>query len=126
MASNALCLTLPVPPSANHLWRHVNGVTLLSKPARLYRKTVGEAVLIRGPGVSLPLTGRLKLSIALTPANRQRRDLDNCLKALQDALTHARVWLDDEQIDVLTVHRNPPDPQQPGVYVTISEVPCAC
>ncbi len=122
MASNALTLTLPVPPSANHLWRNLHGATLLSKAARTYRKVVGEAVLIRGPGVSLPLTGRLRLTLVLTAPDRRRRDLDNCIKPIQDALTHAGVWLDDEQIDILTAHRNPPDPQQPGVYVAISEV----
>jgi crossover junction endodeoxyribonuclease RusA len=31
--------------------------------------------------------------------------LDNVLKAANDALTHAGVWLDDEQIDELTVIR---------------------
>ncbi len=122
MASNALTLTLPVPPSANHLWRNLKGRTVLSKIARTYRKVVGEAVLMREPGVSLPLTGRLRLTLVLTAPDRRRRDLDNCIKPIQDALTHAGVWLDDEQIDVLTVHRNPPDPQQPGVYVAISEV----
>lgn len=119
---SALTINLPVPPSTNHLWRNVRGVVVLSKTARDYRKAVGEAVLMRGPGVSLPLTGRLKLSITLTTANHRRRDLDNCIKAIQDALTHAGVWLDDEQIDVLTIHRNPPDPKQPGVHVAISEL----
>ena len=122
MASNALCLTLPVPPSANHLWRNLRGATLLSKAARTYRKVVGEAVLMRGPGVSLPLTGRLRLTIILTAPDRRRRDLDNCIKPIQDALTHAGVWVDDEQIDALIIHRDPPNKAQPGVYVAVSEL----
>jgi len=121
-SGRCVSLTLPVPPSANHIWRNVSGVMMLSKPARAYRKAVGEAVLLRSPGVSLPLTGRLKLTIMLTTANHRRRDLDNCIKPLQDALTHAGVWLDDEQIDVLVVHRHPPNPKQPGVLVEISEL----
>ncbi len=122
-----LSLALPVPPSANSLWRNVNGLVLLSKPARIYRKTVLEIVLLRGAtGIRLPLTGRLRLTIALTQANRIRRDLDNCIKPIQDALTHAGIWLDDEQIDVLTVHRRAPDPKYSGAHVEIFELRCPC
>lgn len=37
--------------------------------------------------------------------DRRRRDLDNILKALFDALTHAGLWLDDSQIDFISISR---------------------
>ncbi|MEY4713325.1 MAG: hypothetical protein RIS88_2775 [Pseudomonadota bacterium] len=37
--------------------------------------------------------------------DRRRRDLDNTLKATQDAMTHAGIWDDDSQIDDLRIVR---------------------
>ena len=51
------------------------------------------------------LAGRLAVSMVACPPDRRARDLDNVLKATLDALTHAGVWLDDSQIDLLSVER---------------------
>jgi crossover junction endodeoxyribonuclease RusA len=57
--------------------------------------------------------------VAVAPDNRCR-DLDNILKALQDALQDAGVYNDDHQIDDLRVTRTAP--QKPGwVDVDITE-----
>ena len=53
-----------------------------------------------------PLEGRLTVTILAKMPDRRRRDLDNILKALFDAMTHAGVWLDDEQIDEIIIRRN--------------------
>lgn len=49
---------------------------------------------------------RLSLSILAYPPDRRKRDLDNILKSLLDALMHARVYSDDSQIDRLSIMRN--------------------
>jgi crossover junction endodeoxyribonuclease RusA len=77
---------------------------LISADGRRYRKEVGECVLMYVRG-SRPLNGRLSVRIEAQPPDKRKRDLDNLLKAPLDALTHAGLWVDDEQIDELTIVR---------------------
>lgn len=109
-------LTLPYPPSTNRYWRHVTinraGRTLISKAGRQYRKAVTDACL--AVGCPRAGAGRLRVDIAAFPPDRRRRDLDNILKGLLDAITHAGVWEDDSQIDELRVVRGFPDTRNGG------------
>lgn len=97
-------LQLPWAPSMNHYWRSVPGKgVLISAEGRGYRKAVADAILVqRG---AKQLAGRLVVHITTFAPDKRRRDLDNMLKPLLDALTHAGVWLDDEQIDDLHIIR---------------------
>ena len=106
---------LPWPPSVNRYWRHVNlkgrgQCTLISADGRAYKRAVSSAVLeqcaARGAALKT-LDGRLAVSMELCPPDRRKRDLDNSLKAVLDALTSAKVWRDDEQVDVLLLQRGP-------------------
>ena len=123
-----VALTLPYPPSVNHAWRRVGNKTVLSLDARLYRKAVAfEMWKLRLPGqrldpkkITLPLKNRLALSLAYIPPNHLRRDLDNGLKAVLDALTHAGLWRDDSQVDELHAFRATPDPKEPRLIVVVS------
>jgi len=53
----------------------------------------------------IPLTGPLSVEVLLYPPDRRRRDLDNTLKGLLDALEHAGVYLDDSLIERLSVEK---------------------
>ena len=124
MNEAALTLTLPVPPSSNHIWRRVGNMTLLSAEARRYRKAVkaqviGELMLRRWQ----PLAGRLAVKLALYPKTAVIRDLDNVFKLVGDSLTASGVWLDDSQIDCLMIERFPPDKTNPRIVVEIREYP---
>ncbi len=99
-----IAMSLPWPPSVNTYWRHVGAQVLISADGRKYRKEVGECVLMDVRGVR-PLPGRLSIRIEAYPPDKRKRDLDNLLKAPLDALTHAGLWIDDEQIDELTIVR---------------------
>ncbi len=37
--------------------------------------------------------------------NKTPRDIDNHAKAILDSMTHAGVWVDDEQVDILILVR---------------------
>lgn len=101
-------VTLPWPPSTNRIWRNVavrgKPRTLLSDEGRRFRSAAAQQCLLNRLA-GLRLDGRLQVVLLACPPDRRARDLDNTLKATLDALTHAGVWLDDSQIDLLTVQR---------------------
>jgi len=51
---------------------------------------------------------RLSVFIEAFPPDKRKRDLDNVLKSLLDALQHAGVYADDCQIDRLSIIRKSP------------------
>lgn len=95
-------IRLPYPPSVNHYWRRVGARTLISAEGRRYRKRI--AAILPGRRIAR-FDGALSVHVAVHPPDRRRRDLDNVCKALLDALEHAGVYEDDNQIDHLEVER---------------------
>ncbi|MFM7165224.1 MAG: RusA family crossover junction endodeoxyribonuclease [Planctomycetaceae bacterium] len=93
---------LPHPPSINHYSRHVGTRTFISRQGRAFRQAVCS--ILAAAGV-VPLEGPLIVEIAIFPPDRRRRDVDNVLKALLDALQHGRAYLDDSQIVRLTIEK---------------------
>lgn len=62
--------------------------------------------------MNVALTARLSIKIEASPPDRRTRDLDNILKSLLDAITHAKLIEDDSQFDDIRIIRMPP--QKPG------------
>lgn len=113
-------LALPWPPSINHYWRTWRGRVLLSREGRAYREAVGRALQgYRAP----PLTGRLEVRLVLHPPDRRRFDIDNRHKAPLDAMQHAGVFGNDEQIDALRIERGDVVPHG-RVDVCLEDHPC--
>ena len=113
-------ITLPLAPSANRYWRHVNTKTgarvLVSAEAKAYKDHVGW--LLKAAGVELTMRPvSLRLDVY---RKRKAGDLDNYVKILADAMTGI-AYADDSQI-VEIVARRFDDPTDPRVEVVIEEV----
>lgn len=98
-----ISLSLPFPPAVNNITAVVRGRKITSKRGRQYREDAVQSIQKQHRGA--PLTGRLAVKLVLIPPCRRKRDIDNYSKACLDAITAAGVWLDDEQIDRLTIIR---------------------
>lgn len=123
-------LVLPFPPSLNnYLVKSVrkhrqNGKHFvhvgLSKRALNYRAQVLECVLKAALRRRFWDYQRLRMKITLNPPNAARFDLDNFPKVLQDALTFAQFWRDDDQLDELVVIRGQKKAPQGEAIVQVS------
>lgn len=121
-----ITLYLPFPPSVNTYWRHISkgklaGRVLISEKGRQYRAEVLYTIGLARKLVQR-LEGRLAVEIIAHAPDRRQRDLDNLPKAILDSLTHAGVWTDDSQVDLLTIRRGPVNPQGLAI-VRISHMP---
>jgi crossover junction endodeoxyribonuclease RusA len=92
--------------------------TLISREGRRFRQRV--LAILAGLGVE-PLMGRLAVQVEVFPPDGRRRDLDNCLKSLFDALEKAGAYHDDSQITVLQAIKRKPEPSG-RVVVTIKTI----
>jgi crossover junction endodeoxyribonuclease RusA len=117
-------LTLPWPPSFNGYWQpfaivklcqpckacYFKGYTVtttmaLTKRSRMYRSEVHGAILeqlgLRKNRVAYEAP--VRVDVELRAPDSRRRDIDNHMKGLFDALTHAGIWTDDHLVDEMTV-----------------------
>lgn len=98
-------IELPFPPSTNHIWRHFRGRTVLSAAGRRFRQQV--CAILNAAAVR-PMEGKLCCSVTVYPPDRRRRDIDNLLKSLLDALQRGGAFPDDSQIVwLITVKATP-------------------
>jgi crossover junction endodeoxyribonuclease RusA len=111
---------LPWPPSNNVYWRRYRNVTTIGKDGKAYRAAV-QSFLADRHGVRFG-DKRLSVSMRLSAPSHRRYDLDNMAKCILDSLTHAGVFIDDSQIDILTMERGLVMPGIGQAIVTIREV----
>lgn len=109
------------------------GRRLTWSPKSDFYKAVARAGGWKRP--KFPLDGPLGLTVTLlfprpksVPIHQwfkwTRPDGDNCLKAVQDALSEARWWAEDSRVvDGRVVKRYAPAGQEPGVIIRVERVP---
>lgn len=99
-----IVLHLPWPPTVNSYYKVTRyGQRYLDKKVRAFRDLVAESVHEQIPGVTLDES--LFMEVYLYPPDKRKRDLDNYMKGLLDALTEAELWIDDSLVDQLHIFR---------------------
>lgn len=111
-----LLIELPWPPSVNHYYRRVGHRTLISREGRKYRT---EVCAILRDLYFRPLDGELAMTVDAYPPDKRRRDADNILKSLLDALQHAGAYHDDSQIKKLNIEMLKPARPDGNVIVRL-------
>ena len=106
--SDTIVLTLPMPPSVNNYYGHTapkahTVIKHIKEAGRNYRTAVKQYVLENNFNIQANIP--LKVEVVLNFPTNHRTDLDNRMKGLLDALTHAEVWEDDTLIDDLHIVR---------------------
>lgn len=94
--------TLPYPPSINGYWRNFKGRQIISKRGRDYANSVAEKMLelkLHSEMISCNVT----FEMTINPPTLRKYDVDNFTKGVFDALTKCGFWVDDEQVQKLTV-----------------------
>jgi crossover junction endodeoxyribonuclease RusA len=103
MTIKTLLLNLPFPPSVNTYWGFQGSHRFLTNKAKEFKTNCLKSFLAsnhQGFGAS-----RLKVCVELYAPDRRKRDIDNHVKSLLDALCQAGAFDDDSQIDHLTIVR---------------------
>ncbi len=99
-------LVLPWPPSVNHYWLlKRNGGRYISDAGRDFRNSVWAIARAKR---CTTMNGRVAVSVRASPPDKRKRDLDNILKALLDALQYVGLINDDSNIDDLHIVREEP------------------
>lgn len=116
-------LELPYPPSVNTYWavRKYRGRVAVGKSAKAiaWHASASAAILEAGrPTVGL---AAVKVEIVAHPPRRSC-DVDNCLKAILDALEAAGVVENDNQVAEITVRRGAVERSPGRVLVTIERM----
>jgi Holliday junction resolvase RusA-like endonuclease len=128
--SNALTFTIPGEPVPKERARTVRrgGRTKTFTPPRTatYEALVGMRAMLaaaeyrKAQGASWPTDARYAVHMLVVRSTRRACDLSNIAKAVEDgAQGVAGLWLDDAQIDELSVVRGRVDAHAPRVEVTV-------
>jgi Holliday junction resolvase RusA-like endonuclease len=92
--------TLPIPPSANRLWRVVNGRAIKSREYREWEEVAGLTLRLARPRPT-PSPAGVHIRITGGKGFNRARDADNCIKPALDLLRHGGALPGDS---VMTLH----------------------
>lgn len=98
-------LELPHPPSVNVYYRRSGHHIHISEQGRKFKLNVSE-IIATHHHIKFNML-RLKVHIDYYPPTKRKTDIDNRIKAVLDSLTDAGLWVDDEQVDELSIKRMP-------------------
>lgn len=97
-------ISLGWPPSINGYWATFRNRRIISKRGREYKKDSIEAIRQAGL-IDEKISGRVSFKMVMNPPSLRKYDIDNFCKAVFDSLSEAGFWVDDEQVDRLTIEK---------------------
>ena len=104
MINEELKLELSFPPTVNNYYVKTRSGVFISAKGRKYRNTIADEIHQQLSDMELG-EERINLNVVVHMPDRRKRDLDNYMKALLDAITKTGLWEDDSQIDQLCIYR---------------------
>lgn len=100
-------LTLPYPPSVNHYWGMRGKIRFLTAKAKKFRQEVVR--IVEELGLDNDIDSSLRLEMKVYPPDRRKRDVDNTIKPVLDALEHANLYTNDVNVTTIEVTKRPFD-----------------
>jgi len=94
---SGIVLRIPTPPSGNHRLLVARGRAVLAPEHRAWARAAVAAIRAQLPRGWEPLSGPVALLLDVQVPGLSS-DVSNRIKSIEDALTEARVWLDDRQV----------------------------
>ncbi len=112
------------PPSINNYYVKTQRGVFISQKGKKFRDQLIQDAHEQLGGM-IPIPDRIRLEIVMFVPDNRKRDQDNILKPIQDAMIHAQLLVDDSQIDQTFVYRGAKLPPNGLLYIRVSEAaPC--
>lgn len=116
-------LFLPYPPTINNYYVKSKTHVRISEKGRKFRDlTQAEIVKLIPPGTTLSDIGiepPYGMIVVAFPPDNRKRDIDNILKPILDAITKTGIWSDDSTVNHLIVYRGKAAPPSGNIYIRI-------
>lgn len=93
-------LSLPMPPTGNHMFTVVRGRKIMGAAYRKWRK-IAEPDIRAQMAAQSALNGHYRLSLRFDRASRAERDLSNYIKGPEDAIVSCGVVRDDSDCQAI-------------------------
>ena len=128
-----LSILVDIPPTVNHLYYDVpykNRKTgkyhcrrRLSDEGKNYKETVGWTIKgqAQEDGWEYKSGDRIHITLDLTFGDNRRRDITNCIKVIEDAVSEALAF-DDRVVDEFFVRRVGIEKGNPYAWVSIDKI----
>lgn len=108
------------PPSVNNYYVKTQRGVSISQKGKKFRAALAEH-LFQQIGSANMIDYPVMVEVILWPPDLRKRDVDNNMKSLLDAITQTGFWVDDCLVDQLFIYRGVKAAPHGRVFVRITE-----